>query len=79
MATTVTSKGQVTIPKSVRDYLGVKPGSSVEFRRIESGDIVVAIAKGERPKSRLAELVGHAGPGLSTDEIMEMTRGKIDE
>ena len=31
MATTVTSKGQVTIPKRVRDALGVKAGSKVEF------------------------------------------------
>ena len=41
MATTVTSKGQVTIPKRVRDYLGLKPGSSVEFRRVEDGNIVL--------------------------------------
>ena len=27
----LTSKGQVTIPKRVRDYLGLKPGSTVEF------------------------------------------------
>jgi AbrB family looped-hinge helix DNA binding protein len=33
MATTVTSKGQVTIPKPVRDHLGITPGSRVEFRR----------------------------------------------
>ena len=32
MATTVTSKGQVTIPKSVRDHLGIRPGSRVDFR-----------------------------------------------
>ena len=31
MATTVTSKGQVTIPKPVRDHLGIGPGSQVAF------------------------------------------------
>jgi AbrB family looped-hinge helix DNA binding protein len=31
MATSVTSKGQVTIPKRVRDALGITPGSKVEF------------------------------------------------
>ncbi len=76
MATTVTSKGQVTIPKSVRDYLGVKPGSSVEFRRAEDGNIIVAKAGSLKPISRLASLVGSAGPGMSTDEIMAMTRGE---
>ena len=31
MATTLTSKGQVTIPKQIRDALNLAPGSSVEF------------------------------------------------
>ena len=78
MATTVTSKGQVTIPKSVRDYLGVKPGTSVEFRRAEDGNVIIAKIGAPPPVSRLAKWVGVAGPGLSTDEIMEMTRGKIE-
>lgn len=33
MTTTVTAKGQVTIPKPVRDFLGITPGSKVDFRR----------------------------------------------
>jgi AbrB family looped-hinge helix DNA binding protein len=33
MSTTVTAKGQVTIPKAVRDMLGIGPGSQVDFRR----------------------------------------------
>jgi AbrB family looped-hinge helix DNA binding protein len=33
MTTTVTAKGQVTIPKRVRDLLGIVPGSKVDFRR----------------------------------------------
>ena len=37
MATTVTSKGQVTIPKSVRDHLGIRPGSRVDFRQAADG------------------------------------------
>ncbi len=43
MATsTITSKGQTTIPKSIRDRLGLKPGDRVEFL-IEDGDRVVMI------------------------------------
>ena len=37
MAATVTSKGQVTIPKSVRDLLGIKPGNTVDFQRAPDG------------------------------------------
>lgn len=76
MATKVTSKGQVTIPKPVRELLGIGPGSSVDFKRAADGSIVIEKAKGVRPKSRLAELRGIAGPGLSTDEIMALTRGE---
>jgi antitoxin PrlF len=76
MATTVTSKGQVTIPKPVRDHLGIGPGSQIAFRRVPDGTIVIEKADGTRQPSRFAEVVGSAGPGLSTDEIMAMTRGE---
>ncbi len=75
MATTVTSKGQVTIPKPVRDHLGIAPGSRVEFRRAADGSVVIEKAQGTTQPGRFAELVGIAGPGLSTDEIMAITRG----
>jgi len=75
VSTTVTSKGQVTIPKRVRDLLGIGPGSRIEFQRADDGRIVlVRVGRGARP-SRLARLRGHAGKGMSTDEIMAMTRG----
>ncbi len=38
---TVTSKGQVTIPKSVREKLGVKHGDKVDFRVGEDGTVTV--------------------------------------
>ena len=41
MDTTVTTKGQVTIPKAVRDMLGLSPGSKVRFRRTIQGDVVI--------------------------------------
>jgi antitoxin PrlF len=75
MATTVTSKGQVTIPKPVREHLGIAPGSQVEFRRAADGSIVIEKVAATREPSRFAKLVGIAGPGPSTDEIMAITRG----
>jgi AbrB family looped-hinge helix DNA binding protein len=76
MATTVTRKGQVTIPKPVREHLGIGPGSQIVFRRADDGSIVLEKAEGARQPSRFAEVLGVAGPGLSTDEIMAMTRGE---
>lgn len=76
MSTTVTAKGQVTIPKPVRDLLGIAPGSRVDFRRAADGSVVIERVDGERPVSRFARLRGHAGQGLSTDAILAMTRGE---
>ena len=33
----VTTKGQVTIPKQIRDALGIEPGDEVTFEEVESG------------------------------------------
>ncbi|MBV9748635.1 MAG: AbrB/MazE/SpoVT family DNA-binding domain-containing protein [Acetobacteraceae bacterium] len=78
MATLVTSKGQVTIPKPVRDLLGIAPGSAVEFELAPDGRVVLikaGAAAAERPASRFERLRGAAGCGMSTDEIMALTRG----
>ena len=75
----ITSKGQVTIPKEIRDDLGFLPGTEVEF--FEDGD-EVRIRKISGGSNRGKEIVEHlrkAGGGkyrLTTDEIMRMTRGE---
>lgn len=76
MSTTVTAKGQVTIPKPVRDLLGIAPGSKVDFHRAADGSVVLVRADKKRPLSRFAKLRGHAGKGLTTDAIMALTRGE---
>jgi antitoxin PrlF len=43
---TLTSKGQLTIPKEVRDALQLKPGQVLEFRLSESGQVLM------RPRNR---------------------------
>lgn len=73
MSATVTIKGQVTIPKNVRDLLGIVPGSKVNFLRAEDGSIVLS-KTGDRPQSRFEALKGHAGPGMTTDELMRLIR-----
>ncbi|MBR0683080.1 AbrB/MazE/SpoVT family DNA-binding domain-containing protein [Roseomonas eburnea] len=80
MATTVTTKGQVTIPKEVRDLLGIKPGSAVTFEVAEDGRVVLNKAgrhgPATRPPSRFAKLRGRASAGMTTEEIMALTRGE---
>lgn len=79
MPTTLTSKGQVTIPKAVRDYLGLRPGNSVSFEVDAEGRVVVARAgalkPARRPSSRFARIRGTATAAMTTDEIMELLRG----
>jgi len=55
MATKVTSNGRVTVPKRVRDYLGMEPGTEVTFRRAADGSIVIERADGTRPPSRFCQ------------------------
>ena len=76
MSTTVTSKGQVTIPKPVRDLLGIEPGTKVDFRRNEAGEIVLVRTENATP-SRFAKLRGTLKTDLSTDEIMAMLRDDL--
>jgi AbrB family looped-hinge helix DNA binding protein len=79
MSTTVTSKGQVTIPKQLRDYLGLQPGSQVDFTYTAEGEVVirpVAPARKGKAKSRFAALRGTGKRlGMSTDEYMNLIRG----
>lgn len=75
MGTKITSKGQVTVPKEIRDLLNLKPGSEVNFR-YRNNEIVLERADGAAPVSRFEKLRGHAGPGLSTDEVMRLLRGE---
>jgi antitoxin PrlF len=37
----ITSKGQITVPKEIRDVLGVRPGDRLAFRALEDGTVVV--------------------------------------
>lgn len=82
MAETVTQKGQVTIPKRVRDALGIVPGSKVEFTSGPAGEVIISKASPatrQTAAERVARIRGIAGPGMSTDEVMILTRGDPGE
>ena len=75
MGSRVTRKGQITIPKRVRDYLGLEPGSMVEFEPTPDGRIVL-LKQGTKPEpSRFERIRGTATVKMTTDEIMALTRG----
>jgi antitoxin PrlF len=41
MAMTLTSKGQVNMPKRIRDALHLLPGAEVEFAVNEDGEVLI--------------------------------------
>jgi antitoxin PrlF len=78
MATTLTSKGQVTIPKPIREYLGLDTGDAVEFEFADDGSVRVRGAgkrAGKARRNKFGRLVGVNRRGGSTDELMALLRG----
>jgi AbrB family looped-hinge helix DNA binding protein len=82
MGMPVTVKGQVTIPKPMRDRLGLVPGNRVEFEALPDGR--VAISKAAAPEDDYAQRIARARGmatelrDLSTDEVMHLLRGDDD-
>jgi AbrB family looped-hinge helix DNA binding protein len=76
----VTVKGQVTIPASLRERFELKPGTEVEFVAAD-GVLQVRRRKSRNQSMSPADLwlekaAGSAKPGLTTDELMAITRGE---
>ena len=71
---TITEKGQVTIPLAIREALGLRPASEVEF--VMEGDHAILKKKEqvEIAAERLAQYKGAATAGMTTDQIMALTR-----
>ena len=67
--TSITSKGQITLPKAIRDKLGVKPGDRVTFREQTDGKIVVEAATVD-----LLSLCGIIKPKVRGVTIEDMKR-----
>ena len=73
----ITSKGQVTIPQVIREKYGLMPETDVEFVE-RDGWIALQRAdatKPDRAQQFLTRLARSSAGTLSTDEIMELTRG----
>ncbi len=74
MKTKITSKGQVTIPKIVRDRLGLKPGDEIEFVEDKEGFRVQKLVL-ESPFDKYLCFLSHMA-GMDPDEVVEDMRGR---
>ena len=74
---TMTSKGQVTIPKTIRDALGLTPGSEVFFDVSADGAVLVHGKNPATPSTDRFEAVrGKADIAWRTDDLMHLLRGE---
>ncbi|RCJ33354.1 AbrB family transcriptional regulator [Nostoc punctiforme NIES-2108] len=67
---TITSKGQVTIPKEIRDYLNLDPGNKVDFVIDENG--TVKLIPLNIPIQSLSGILHRPGMQSATLEEMEV-------
>jgi AbrB family looped-hinge helix DNA binding protein len=70
----VTSKGQVTIPQSIREQLGIQPGAEVRFEIEGDGVRITKQVDSDRGQALVERMRGRARGGMTTDEIMALTR-----
>jgi antitoxin PrlF len=81
MPTNLTSKGQVTIPKHIRDALHLQPGTPVEFSVNALGEVVIHPSRPLRGKrsaapDRFEAVRGKADVNWRTDDLMKLLRAE---
>jgi AbrB family looped-hinge helix DNA binding protein len=76
----ISTKGQVTIPQEIRNRLGLVPGTDVEFALDGERAFLTRKDGLSRGEAIVAQLVrasaGAKTSGMTTDEIMALTRGE---
>jgi antitoxin PrlF len=73
MATKITSKGQITLPKPIRERLGVRPGDAVEFVT-EGGEVKIRKVLGTNPFARYRGYLEDLA-GQDPDRLLTRLRG----
>ena len=63
---TVTSKGQTTLPKAVREALGILPGDRVRYIILDNNEVRIIPV---RPLSRLFGALKHEGPPVTLEDM----------
>ena len=76
MKALVTSKGQVTIPKELRDRFGIEPGAQVDFTPAEDG-IRLRKVVDRRKQARVFGCLKTELEGRSVPELLDELRGPV--
>jgi len=71
----ITAKGQVTIPAEIREKMGLLPNTEVEFKIDgETVRLIKVKTQNQRGSELIARMRGKATTGMSTEQIMALTR-----
>ncbi|NJM39309.1 MAG: AbrB/MazE/SpoVT family DNA-binding domain-containing protein [Anaerolineae bacterium] len=70
----LTRKGQITLPKAMRDAFGWKPGTRLAFVHEVDGVKIVSVGRDSLGEALVRRSRGIATRSLTTDEIMRQTR-----
>jgi len=78
MSTKLSVRGQVTIPKQIRDALGLKPGMPVDFAVNSVGEVVIQFVEPspEQKPDRFEAARGRADVRWRTHDLMALLRGE---
>jgi AbrB family looped-hinge helix DNA binding protein len=78
MTTTLSVKGQVTIPKQIHDALGLMPGMLVDFAVNSEGEVVIhrAVGSTKSKPDRFEAARGTADIKWRTQDLMALLRGE---
>jgi len=76
MGYALTSKSQVTLPKAIRELLGVSPGQEIDYEALPDGRVVIFPVRRAGTENPFKPLLGIGLRKRPTDEIMRETRGE---
>ena len=68
----ITAKGQLTLPKDLRNKLGLKTGNYIQIREISEGYVL----EKEQDEDRFYKYVGRLKSERDSDEIIKELRGE---
>jgi AbrB family looped-hinge helix DNA binding protein len=69
----VSEKGQITIPKSIRDRFGITKNTKLDFKVTDTGILIIKQAPSKNPFEKLVGILNQPG---SSDEYIEDVRGR---
>lgn len=76
MSYALTSKGQVTVPKAMRQHMHLQPLQAVDYEPLSDGSVRMFPVKPMPAENPFLKFIGIGISGMTTEEILNETRGE---